>query len=170
MRRSTAIALAVAAILAAAVAVAVAVAARGGEHDSGHDRQAAVAERGRQVMPFDLERSTHRFVKAADGGVQTVVSDDGDPKQVALIRAHLRKEARLFRQGVFDDAVTIHRPDMPGVSEIRAGTGRIDITYRDVATGGRLRYRTDDPKLADAIHRWFDAQTTDHGAHAEGDE
>ena len=168
MRRSTPIAFAVAAILAAAVAVAVAVAvaARGGEHE----RQAVVAERGRQVMPFDLERSTHRFVKAADGGVQTVVSDDGDPKQVALIRAHLRKEARLFRQGVFDDPVTIHGPDMPGVSEIRAGTGRIDITYRDVATGGRLLYRTDDPKLADAIHRWFDAQTTDHGAHAEGDE
>ena len=146
-------------------AAAVIVATAGGEDD----RQALVAERGRQVMPFDLERSTHRFDKAADGGVQTVVSDDRDPKQIALIRAHLRKEARLFRQGVFTDPVTIHGPEMPGVAEIRAGTARIDIAYSDVATGGRLRYRTGDSELVDAIHRWFDAQTTDHGDHAEDD-
>ena len=39
-------------------------------------RQAEIAARGRQVMPFDLERTTHRFAKSATGGVQTVTSDD----------------------------------------------------------------------------------------------
>ena len=131
------------------------------------DRQTEIAARGSQVMPFDLERSTHRFDKTADGGVQTVVSDDGDPKQIALIRTHLRKEAQLFRRGVFADPVTIHGPEMPGVAELRAGASRIDITYRDTSTGAELRYRTDEPELVDALHRWFDAQVSDHGAHAE---
>ena len=167
MKRPTVITLG-AAVLAAVAAVAIAVVARGGEHNSAHDRQAAVAKRGSQVMPFDLERSTHRFVKTADGGLQTVVSDDGDPKQIALIRDHLRTEARLFRQGAFDDPVTIHGADVPGVADIRAGAARIDIAYSDVADGARLRYRTDDALLVVALHRWFDAQTSDHGAHAEG--
>ena len=165
MRRSTAIAIGVSVIAVAAVAVSVA--ARGGEHDGTHDRQAAVAERGSQVMPFDLDRSTHRFVKADDGGLQTVVSDDRDPKQIALIRAHLRKEARLFRRGVFADPVTIHGPEMPGVAELRAGASRIDVAYGDTSTGAQLRYRTDEPELVDALHRWFDAQVSDHGEHAE---
>ena len=168
MRRSTAIAVAAGALLVAAAVVAVAVAARGGDHDGTHDRQAAVAERGSEVMPFDLERSTHRFAKTVDGGVQTVVSDDRDARQIALIRAHLRKEARLFRRGVFADPVTIHGPDMPGVAELRAGARRIEVVYRDTPTGAQLRYRTDNPELVDALHRWFDAQVGDHGEHAEG--
>ena len=76
-------------------------------------------------MPFDLERTTHRFEKLADGGVQTVVTDDGDREQIGLVRTHLRKEARLFRQGVFTDPVTIHGPNMPGVAELEAGASRI---------------------------------------------
>lgn len=163
--KTTSIAVAITAAAVAAGAVASLVAGRGGEND----REAAIAERGRKVMPFDLERTTHRFEKSADGGLQTVVSDDEDPKQIDLIRAHLRKEARLFRAGVFTDPVTIHGPDMPGVADLRAGAARIDVAYSDVPTGARLRYRTGDAELVDAIHRWFDAQTADHGAHAEED-
>ena len=118
-------------------------------------------------MPFDLERTTHRFLKTDTAGVQVVVSDDGDREQIALIRAHLRKEALLFRRGVFTDPITIHGPDMPGVAELRLGAQRIAVTYANVAAGGEIRYRTKDPELVAAIHRWFDAQTSDHGAHAE---
>lgn len=160
------IAIAAAVAVVAAGAAAVVVAAAGGDED----RQALVAERGREVMPFDLERTTHRFEKLADGGVQTVVSDDGDREQIGLVRTHLRKEARLFRQGVFTDPVTIHGPNMPGVAELKAGASRIDVAYSDMASGGRIRYRTDDRALVDAIHRWFDAQTMDHGDHAEEDD
>lgn len=131
------IALLTAAATVGAGAVIIAISAR----DDQQGRQATVAERGREVMPFDLERSTHRFDKTADGRMQTVVSDDRDSKQIALIRAHLRKEARLFRQGVFTDPVTIHGPTMPGVAEMRSGSAQIDISYRDIATGGRLRYQ-----------------------------
>ena len=156
---------AAAALAAGTIAVAAVVASRADEDPDG--RQALVAERGRNVMPFDLERTTHRFEKRASGGVQTVVAHDpGDRKQAELIRTHLAKEARLFRQGVFADPVTIHGPDMPGVTELRAGAADISIRYEKVAAGARLRYETDDPALVAAIHRWFDAQTADHGAHA----
>ena len=163
-KRATTIASAIAVVLVAAGGALLAAA-----RDGDRDRQALVAERARDVMPFDLERTTHRFEKSPDGGLQTVVSDDEDPEQIDLIRAHLRKEARRFRQGIFADPVTIHGPEMPGVAELRAGAARIEIAYSDVATGGQLRYRTRAPALVAAIHRWFDAQTSDHGDHAEGD-
>lgn len=133
----------------------------------GQSRQETVAERGREVMPFDLDATTHEFVKAPDGGAQTVTSDDpDDATQVALVREHLLAEADAFRAGDFDDPVAIHGPEMPGVAEMAAGAGDIVVAYDEVAAGARLTYSTDDPHLVDAIHRWFDAQVDDHGAHA----
>ena len=44
--------------------------------DSQTTRQAEVAERGREVMPFDLERTTHIFKPLPTGGLQQVISDD----------------------------------------------------------------------------------------------
>nr|BFE78374.1 hypothetical protein GCM10020093_009750 [Planobispora longispora] len=34
---------------------------------TGEDRRREVAAKGRTVMPFDLDRTTHRFTKAGDG-------------------------------------------------------------------------------------------------------
>jgi hypothetical protein len=45
------------------------------------ERLANVAAKGAEVMPFDLERTTHIFEKLDDGGLQQVVSDDGDAAQ-----------------------------------------------------------------------------------------
>jgi hypothetical protein len=42
----------------------------------GTDRQDVVAERSAQVMPFDLDATTHYFVPNVEGGLQTVVADD----------------------------------------------------------------------------------------------
>ena len=44
--------------------------------------RADVAEAGSTVMPFDLERTTHIFEGLEHGGLQTVLSDDGDAQQV----------------------------------------------------------------------------------------
>ena len=57
-----------------------------------HQRQAEVAMRGAQVMPFDLEKTTHHFEPLPDGGLQTVVVDAPiDPEQVELIQSHLQE-------------------------------------------------------------------------------
>ena len=138
----------------------------GREGQGSSSRQAEVAEAGRQVMPFDLEATTHVFEKLEDGGLQTVVSDDGDPEQIALIREHLAEEADRFGRGDFHDPAMIHGEDMAGLHELVMGHERLEIVYREAPGGGEIRYRTDDPELVAAIHRWFDAQLMDHGAHA----
>jgi hypothetical protein len=130
-------------------------------------RQRDIAATGSAVMPFDLEASTHVFEKAEDGGLQTVVADVDYAEQVALIRAHLSEEAERFSRGDFHDPAMIHGDDMPGLHALVMGHERLQITYREVARGGEIRYASDDPELVTAIHAWFDAQLSDHGEHAQ---
>lgn len=130
-------------------------------------RQAEVAQRGASVMPFDLERTTHQFTKTGTGGVQTVVADDPqDTTQVTLIQQHLTAEVERFRRGDFADPAAIHGNQMPGLQALRAHGGRITIDYQTTSDGGRVTYTTSDAELRDALHHWFDAQVSDHGAHA----
>ncbi len=134
------------------------------------DRQGEVARRGAEVMPFELDATTHHFDATEDGGVQVVVADDPDDEgQVVLVRRHLREEAQRFRRGDFGDPAAIHGHDMPGLAELQAGASEVEIGYGAVEAGARLTYTTDDPELVTAIHRWFEAQRHDHGGHASGD-
>jgi hypothetical protein len=132
------------------------------------DRQAEVAGRGAEVMPFDLERTTHIFEKLPDGGLQQVVSDDMDGEQIQLIRAHLAEEAGRFSQGDFHDPAMIHGEDMAGLHELVMGAGEINIVYSDLDDGGQILFTTEDLALVTALHAWFDQQLADHGAHAQG--
>jgi hypothetical protein len=129
-------------------------------------RQAQVAARGATVMPFDLERTTHLFEPRADGGVQTVISDDADAKQVQLVRKHLHEQAAFFAKGDYASPAAIHGHDMPGLAELSAGASRIRVLYEATENGARLRFVTPDAALVAAIHRWFSAQRSDHGQHA----
>ena len=132
-------------------------------------RQAEVAAKGRSVMPFDLDRTTHVFQDMPDGGRQTVTADDpGDREQVARIQDHLQQEAAAFSRGDFTDPASIHGRDMPGLAELKSGASRIDVRYRALPNGAELRYTTGDPILVAGIHSWFKAQRMDHGSHAEG--
>ncbi|MGP3961135.1 hypothetical protein ACTWPT_34565 [Nonomuraea sp. 3N208] len=131
-------------------------------------RQAEIAAKSRQVMPFDLERTTHRFTKSATGGLQTVTADDtADSEQVKLIREHLTKEAAGFSKGDFGDPASIHGTEMPGLRELEQGHGRIDVRYTQTPAGAQLTYTASDQSLVTALHAWFDAQVSDHGQHAE---
>lgn len=134
--------------------------------DSG--RQAEVARRGGDVMPFDVKATTHVFTKTADGGVQRVVAKNkADAKQVKLVRAHLRDIESEFRRGDFSGPAHIHGADMPGLAQLKAAKpGEVRIAYRDVPAGAQLTYRTANPQLVAALHQWFDAQLSDHGADA----
>lgn len=139
-----------------------------GEGRSSMERQAEVARRGRLVMPFDLDETTHVFTPRHDGGVQEVVADDvGDQRQVRLIREHLKNEAAAFRRGDFSDPAAVHGGEMPGLRELRSGADRISVRYRPIPAGARIRYQTHDEELVRALYHWFEAQVSDHGAHAE---
>lgn len=131
-------------------------------------RQAEVASAGAEVMPFDLDATTHVFEKTENGGLQTVFADSEDEEQIALIRAHLGEEAERFSRGDFHDPESIQGVDMPGLHALMMGAERIAITYVEVARGGEISYETDDAALVETIHQWFDAQVSDHGEHAQG--
>ena len=130
--------------------------------------QAEVAAAGAQVMPFDLDATTHVFEKTEFGGIQEVVADSVDPHQVALIREHLEEEAERFARGDFHDPAMIHGADMAGLHELVLGHERLVIEYGETELGARIVYRAEEPELVSAIHDWFDAQLRDHGDHASG--
>jgi hypothetical protein len=132
-------------------------------------RQEEVARLGADVMPFDLKATTHVFTKTAEGGTQRVVARRGtDKDQVRLVREHLRDIQARFLKGDFSGPTHIHGSDMPGLAALKAAKpGRIAIRYREIEGGAELTYRTADRTLVAALHDWFDAQLSDHGADAK---
>jgi len=131
-------------------------------------RQAEVAGRGSTVMPFSLAATLHVFTPEPHGGTQRVVTRrSGDAEQAALIRRHLQEIRGQFLHGDFSAPAHIHGDDMPGLRELEAARpGQLAIDYREVDGGAELVYRSDQPGLVDALHRWFAAQLADHGGDA----
>ena len=131
-------------------------------------RQAEVAQRGPDVMPFSLSATQHVFTKTAQGGVQRVVArSPSDAEQIKLVRGHLREIQQQFLAGDFSGPAHIHGQEMPGLAELKAAPkDRLRIDFREVPAGAELTYRTNDPALVRALHQWFDAQLSDHGADA----
>lgn len=138
-------------------------------------RQDEVRERGAQTMPFSLEKTLHVFTPTSRGGVQRVIARKARyTRQIRLVRRHLRKEARAFARGDFSDPEGIHGEDMPGLNVLREHDGALEVRYRDLRRGGRIRFRTRSFKLLHALHEWFAAQVSDHGedattGHAHGE-
>jgi hypothetical protein len=131
-------------------------------------RQSEVAEKGRTVMPFDLDKTTHRFTPRGDGLLQEVVADEPeDTTQITLIRGHLTTEAERFRRGDFADPANIHGSDMPGLAALSTAAAKITITYAELSDGASLTFHTAEPALVDALRVWSEAQVADHGKHAE---
>ena len=132
------------------------------------ERQAIVAERGKDVMPFSIQATTHIFTPTDTGGNQRVVAKKvNDSKQVALVRLHLKEIKTQFEKGDFSGPTHIHGQEMPGLAALQAAQpGQIQIAYRDIKGGADLTYKTSNPDLVTALHTWFDAQLSDHGADA----
>ena len=138
------------------------------EPSAGSDRQAEVAARGAQVMPFDLEATTHQFTATSTGGRQAVIADDaGNDAEIAAIRQHLQDEASAFQAGEFSDPASIHGEDMPGLATLESNSDALDIRYVELPDGAAVEFTTTDTLVVNALHAWFDAQVSDHGDHAE---
>jgi hypothetical protein len=83
------------------------------------------------------------------------------------VRQHLRDIQTQFLKGDFSGPSHIHGNEMPGLAELKAAKpGHVTIEYKDVVGGAELTYRTADANLVSALHSWFDAQLSDHGADA----
>lgn len=131
-------------------------------------RQAAIAERGKDVMPVSLAATTHIFTKTSKGGLQRVVAKNlADIDQAQLVRRHLQELQQQFLKGDYSSPSHIHGKNMPGLRELRfARKGEIALGYQEVGGGAELSYGTHNPALVAALHKWFDAQLSDHGADA----
>ena len=122
---------------------------------------------GHQVMPFDLSKTIHIFRMTEFGGVQRViVKDTGATDQVTLIQQHLQKEASAFQHGDYSDPASLHGANMPGLQDLQAGAPQIKVTYSALPNGAKIVFETSDTHLLTAIHRWFGAQLSEHGADA----
>lgn len=106
--------------------------------------------------------------KPLDGGTQRVVAKNAaDEQQINLVREHMLDIRSQFLKGDFSRPSHIHGADMPGLAELRSSKpGQLSIEYKDLKAGAELAYRTADPKMVAALHQWFDAQLSDHGADA----
>ena len=118
-------------------------------------------------MPFDLAKTTHIFRMTDSGGVERVIVKDATEKdQVLLIQQHLRHEAEAFQRGDYSDPASLHGANMPGLKDLQAGAARIKVSYSALPTGAEITFETKDIRLLTAIHKWFGAQLSEHGADA----
>jgi hypothetical protein len=133
-------------------------------------RQEHVHQMAHRVMPFDMSQTVHIFKMTESGGVQRVVAKDpGATDQIALIQQHLQHEAERFQHGDYSDPAKLHGADMPGLKELQAGATRIKVSYAALPSGAEITFKTTDLHLLTALHRWFGAQLSEHGADARAE-
>ncbi len=131
-------------------------------------QQEHVHQMSHDVMPFDMSKTVHIFKMTEQGGVESVVTrKEGEIDQIALIQQHLQHEAGQFQKGNYSDPAKLHGADMPGLKELEAGASHIEVTYAALRNGAAITFTTTDIHLLTAIHRWFGAQLSEHGADAK---
>jgi hypothetical protein len=132
--------------------------------------EARIHEMSKHVMPFDMSKTVHIFRMTETGGVQkVVVRDSADTDQIALIRQHLMHEAHQFQRGDYSDPAWLHGADMPGLKELQGHASEIQVSYSELPDGAQITFETEDLRLLTAIHRWFGAQLSEHGADARAE-
>jgi len=133
-------------------------------------RQQHIHQIAPAVMPFDTSKTIHFFRMTESGGVERVVTRDADAAdQVALIQQHLQHEAARFKRGDYSDPASLHGADMPGLRELQTGAPKIRVRYAPLPAGAQITFETADVHLLTAIHRWFGAQLSEHGADAKAE-
>lgn len=133
-------------------------------------QQEHVHHMSHSVMPFDMSSTVHIFKMTESGGEQRVIAKgSADTDQVAMIRQHLKHEAVRFQHGDYSDPATLHGANMPGLKELQAGAAHINVSYTALPTGAAITFQTTDLQLLTAIHRWFGAQLSEHGADARAE-
>jgi hypothetical protein len=137
---------------------------------SAQTKQEHVHNMGQMVMPFDLSKTTHIFRMTETGGVEgVVVKDESEADQISLIQQHLQHEAQAFQRGDYGDPASLHGATMPGLREVVAGAAMIKVTYTALPAGAEITFETSDIHILTAIHRWFGAQLSEHGADARAE-
>lgn len=120
--------------------------------------------RGKSVMGFDQQKTTHHFLLFEDGGaIDVAVKDPKDAENLKAIRSHLPHISHLFADGQFDAPMLVHdRKDVPGTADLARLKDRIKYSYVETATGGRVDIVTTDKAALAAVHAFLAYQIKDH--------
>lgn len=134
-------------------------------------RQKMIHMRSHMVMPFNMSKVTHYFIKTSNGGILIIKAKDSkDTTQISLIRSHLTKEKELFSNADFRDPKTLHGMNMPGLKVLTKSKGKFKVNYTGLSDGAKLTFSSENAKVINALHVWFDAQMRDHGSDAKSSE
>ncbi|MGB5147524.1 MAG: hypothetical protein WBN86_10410, partial [Porticoccaceae bacterium] len=63
----------------------------------------------------------------------------------------------------------LHGANMPGLKELQEGSSRVKVGYSSLPNGAEITFETEDLHLLTAVHRWFGAQLSEHGADAQAE-
>ena len=120
--------------------------------------------RGRQVMGFDQQKTTHHFRLYEDGGaIEVSVKDKADTENLTAIRGHLPHISKLFGDGEFEAPMHVHNAgDIPGMADLARLKSKLTYTFVETPTGGRVDIVTTDKEALDALHAFLRFQITDH--------
>jgi hypothetical protein len=127
------------------------------------DDHSRMNQRGEKGMGFSQTATTHHFRLRANGGVIQVEAND--PKDNAgrdSIRAHLTHIAHAFSAGDFDIPMFVHDTVPPGVPEMKRLNQKIDYSFEETPSGGRVVITTSDPAALTAIHKFLLFQIDEH--------
>jgi hypothetical protein len=151
-----------------AVGLAVSLVAGVGTPTSAQTQQEHVHQMSHGVMPFDLSKTVHIFKMTEQGGVESVVTRAAAASdEIGLIQQHLQREAQQFQKENYSDPARLHGADMPGLKDLEEGASRIKVSYTALPNGAEITFETTDLHLLTAVHRWFGAQLSEHGADAK---
>ena len=131
---------------------------------SAQEHHTAMDKRGAQVMGFDQALTTHQFILFTDGGaIDVSVKDASDTKNLAAIRSHLPRIAKMFGEGHFDAPMLVHdSKDVPGTRTMADRKMTIQYQYVETPSGGRVNIVTADPESLSAVHDFLRFQIADH--------
>lgn len=127
------------------------------------DHHATVEKHGDQGMGFSHDATTHHFRIASNGGVIEVTANDPtDKTSTEAIRSHLSHIAVMFKNGDFSTPMFVHDGLPPGVTTMKLLKSNIGYNYEEIASGGRVHIKSDDPVAVAAIHDFLRFQISEH--------
>jgi hypothetical protein len=115
------------------------------------------------AMGFSQKTTTHHFLLKTEGGIiQVEANDPNDKATQDHIRMHLRRIAKSFAAGEFNDPMEVHDEVPAGVPVMQQRKDRISYKYEATERGGRVLIRTTDPEALSAIHDFLRYQIREH--------
>jgi hypothetical protein len=133
------------------------------EHSKQSTHLANLEKNGDQAMGFPHDKTTHHFRLYEDGGaIEVTINNEKDAANLQAIRSHLTHIAMLFSKGDFTIPMFVHDQIPPGVPVMKEKRALISYQYEELVGGARVRIKTADAAVLDAIHDFLRFQIEDH--------